>query len=96
MTISWLQRKLIKSLYGHPTDLQTHYAAGVEAIFPIIRNPSLCDGLSLPSLKKNLKLHAEANPSISLSGNQEELRERLRNVLVTMEADAHVQKLLIK
>ncbi|KAG8856037.1 hypothetical protein FRB96_006604 [Tulasnella sp. 330] len=72
----------------------TQYATNLEPVFPIVTTASQCPGLTIPSLKKNLKIHAVANPAIKITGNQVELCDRLMDVLRIREADAKVLRLL--
>lgn len=65
-----------------------------DPIFPIITSASQCQGLSVTSLKKNLKMHATVNPSIKLTGTQDELCSRLAEILIARQADMQVQLLL--
>ncbi|KAG9012093.1 hypothetical protein FRB94_011788 [Tulasnella sp. JGI-2019a] len=72
----------------------TQYEADLEPIFPIVERVSQCEGLSISSLKKNLKIHSTANPAIKLTGNQAELCDRLKDILRIREADMKVMRLL--
>lgn len=70
------------------------YAVDLHPIFPVVTTVSQCQGLTVPSLKKNLKIHAVANPTIKITGSQGELRDRLMETLRVREADAKVLRLL--
>ncbi|KIO32523.1 hypothetical protein M407DRAFT_18575 [Tulasnella calospora MUT 4182] len=71
--------------------LNSQYCVDYEVKFPIIAQPSQCHGLSLASIKQNLKIHSAVNKDISLRGSEAQLRSRLEDILTTREGDLRLR-----
>ncbi|KAG9037658.1 hypothetical protein FS837_001402 [Tulasnella sp. UAMH 9824] len=74
--------------------LDSQYCVEYEVKFPIIAQPGLCNGLSLASIKQNLKIHSAVNKGISLRGGEAQLRAKLQDILTTREGDLRLRKYL--
>ncbi|KAG9004987.1 hypothetical protein FRB90_010640 [Tulasnella sp. 427] len=80
--------------WEYMNDLESQYCVDYEVKFPIISQPSQCHGLTLTSIKQNLKIHSAVNKDISLRGGEAQLRSRLEEILTTREGDLRLQKYL--
>lgn len=73
-------------------DLDGKYLVNPEP--PLIVSSAVVPQLSAGALKRNLAAHGVCNPSISASGTEEEMAERLARILRAREGDLAVQGLL--
>lgn len=76
----------------HIADLDGKYLVNPE--LPLIVSSAMVPQLSAGALKRNLAAHGMCNPSISASGTEEEMAERLARILRAREGDLAVQGLL--
>lgn len=82
---------LIAEIY-HNADLNGKYLVNPEP--PLVVSSAVVPQLSAGALKRNLAAHGVCNPSISASGTEEEMAERLARILRAREGDLAVQGLL--
>ncbi|KAG8948250.1 hypothetical protein FRC04_009888 [Tulasnella sp. 424] len=90
VTMSGL-RRFARALHER---LDSEYCVDYEVKFPIIAQPSQCHGLTLASIKKNLKIHSNVNKGITLRGSEAQLRTRLEEILTIREDDLRLRQYL--